>query len=78
MCRLSWRLNCSEQLPVVFLVYNCNYCPQLANRVAKKLLGTVEPTGQLKLKNSMVRVSEQIIPTERPLLVGEVIANYCG
>jgi hypothetical protein len=29
-------------------------------------------------KNSMVRVREQTIPTERPPLVGEVIANFCG
>jgi hypothetical protein len=29
-------------------------------------------------KNSMVWVREQTIPTERPPLVGEVIANLCG
>jgi hypothetical protein len=29
-------------------------------------------------KNSMVWVRERTIPTERPLLVGEVIANFCG
>jgi hypothetical protein len=29
-------------------------------------------------KNSMVRVRERTIPTERPPLVGEVIANFCG
>jgi hypothetical protein len=28
-------------------------------------------------KNSMVWVSERTIPTERPPLVGEVIANFC-
>jgi hypothetical protein len=27
---------------------------------------------------SMVRVRERTIPTERPPLVGEVIANFCG
>jgi hypothetical protein len=26
----------------------------------------------------MVRVRERTIPTERPPLVGEVIANFCG
>jgi hypothetical protein len=31
-----------------------------------------------KTKNSMVRVRERTIPTERPPLVGEVIANLCG
>jgi hypothetical protein len=29
-------------------------------------------------KKSMVWVSEGTIPTERPPLVGEVIANFCG
>jgi hypothetical protein len=28
--------------------------------------------------NSMVRVRERTIPTERPPLIGEVIANFCG
>jgi hypothetical protein len=31
-----------------------------------------------KKLNSMVWVRERTIPTERPLLVGEVIANFCG
>jgi hypothetical protein len=31
-----------------------------------------------KKKNSMVWVRERTIPTERPPLVGEVIANLCG
>jgi hypothetical protein len=29
-------------------------------------------------KNSLVSVHERTIPTERPPLVGEVIANFCG
>jgi hypothetical protein len=33
---------------------------------------------QKKEKNSMVWVRERTIPTERPPLVGEVIANFCG
>jgi hypothetical protein len=42
---------------------------------ARKLL----PSCRLKLKlNSMVWVRERTIPTERPPLVGEVIANLCG
>jgi hypothetical protein len=32
----------------------------------------------LKKKNSMVRVRERTISTERPPLVGEVIANFFG
>jgi predicted DNA-binding protein with PD1-like motif len=31
-----------------------------------------------KKKPSMVSVRERTIPTERPPLVGEVIANFCG
>jgi hypothetical protein len=31
-----------------------------------------------KQTNSIVWVSERTIPTERPPLVGEVIANFCG
>jgi hypothetical protein len=31
-----------------------------------------------KQTNSMVCVRERTIPTERPPLVGEVIANFCG
>jgi hypothetical protein len=31
-----------------------------------------------KKKNSMVRVRERTIPTERPPLLGEVVANFCG
>jgi hypothetical protein len=33
---------------------------------------------QTKQTNSMVWVRERTIPTERPPLVGEVIANFCG
>jgi hypothetical protein len=29
-------------------------------------------------KNSMVWVRERTMPTERPALVGKVIANFCG
>jgi hypothetical protein len=33
---------------------------------------------QKQNKNSMVLVRERTTPTERPPLVGEVIANFCG
>jgi hypothetical protein len=33
---------------------------------------------QTNKTNSMVWVRERTIPTERPSLVGEVIANFCG
>jgi hypothetical protein len=35
------------------------------------------PTKTKKKLNSMVRVRERTIPTERSPLVGEVIANFC-
>jgi hypothetical protein len=31
-----------------------------------------------KTKNSMVWIRERTIPTERPPLIGEVIANFYG
>jgi hypothetical protein len=37
-----------------------------------------KPKTTNKQTNSMVRVRERTIPTERPPLVGEVIANFCG
>jgi hypothetical protein len=40
-----------------------------------KYLGTAVKTKKL---NSMVGVRKRTIPTERPPLVGEVIANFCG
>jgi hypothetical protein len=40
---------------------------------------TLLSTFQVSIKkNSMVWVREWTIPTERPPLVGEVIANFCG
>jgi hypothetical protein len=35
-------------------------------------------SSKLKKLNSMVWVRERTIPTERPPLVGEAIANLCG
>jgi hypothetical protein len=32
----------------------------------------------IKLTNSVALVRERTIPTERPLLVSEVSANFCG
>jgi hypothetical protein len=42
----------------------------------KKAYDSVTKEGRKK-ENSMVRVRERTIPTERPPLVGEVIANFC-
>jgi hypothetical protein len=39
---------------------------------------TVSLVLRRRKKNSMVLVRERTIPTERPPLVGEVIANFCG
>jgi hypothetical protein len=41
-------------------------------------LGVEPPVRPMEKKNSMVWVREQTIPTERPPLVGELIANFCG
>jgi hypothetical protein len=38
----------------------------------------VENAYEQQKKNSMVWVRERTIPTERPPLVGEVIANFYG
>jgi hypothetical protein len=40
--------------------------------------GCVASTSEYKQTNSMVWVRERTIPTERPPLVGEVIANFWG
>jgi hypothetical protein len=36
------------------------------------------PSSKTNKKNSMVWVRERTIPTDRPPLVGDVIANFCG
>jgi hypothetical protein len=45
--------------------------------ITNERLYNTSQTNKKKL-NSMVRVRERTIPTERPPLVGEVIANFCG
>jgi uncharacterized membrane protein YvlD (DUF360 family) len=54
--------------PLLFAFVDC-----LIKRLL--LLGCITIWGK---KNSMVWVRERTIPTERPKLVGEVIANLCG
>jgi hypothetical protein len=45
----------------------------------KMIIWVLTGLKQYKLKlNSVVWVRERTIPTERPPLVGEVIANFCG
>jgi hypothetical protein len=44
----------------------------------KKELTQIPKDQVTKKLNSMVWVRERTIPTERPPLVGEVIANFCG
>jgi hypothetical protein len=57
-----------EELPII----GTKYLTQLFNAT---LLLNYFPKKKL---NSMVLVRERTIPTERPPLVGEVIANLCG
>jgi hypothetical protein len=45
------------------------------NRIKTDMMQTPPPKKKL---NSMVWVRERTIPTERPPLAGEVIANFCG
>jgi hypothetical protein len=42
------------------------------------LVQKLKNVAKTKKLNSMVRVRERTTPTERPPLVGEVIANFCG
>jgi hypothetical protein len=56
------------------LLQNC-ICPQSAHILLSKLLAAIQ---KKKKKNSMVWVRERTIPTERPPLVSEAIANFCG
>jgi hypothetical protein len=55
--------------------------PQLEMQAFRELRLTQREQAALKVTqktNSMVSVRERTIPTERPPLVGEVIANFCG
>jgi hypothetical protein len=45
---------------------------------AKSMDLTVYSNKNKTKTNSVVLVRKRIIPTERPLLVGEVSANFCG
>jgi hypothetical protein len=56
-------------LVIVFWYNSVCYMSQPFRGLIKKLK---------KKLNSMVWVRERTIPTERPPLVGEVIANFCG
>jgi hypothetical protein len=41
-------------------------------------MDTVQAVSNNKQTNSVALVRKRTIPTERPLLVGEVIVNFCG
>jgi hypothetical protein len=47
-------------------------------RLLYVILSDLYQVSNKKKTNSMVWVHERTIPTERPLLLGEVIANFCG
>jgi hypothetical protein len=51
---------------------------QSGRRVPKLRRNIGIPLTTLKKKNSVALVREGTIPTERPPLVGEVSANFCG
>jgi hypothetical protein len=52
------------------------YCKKSANYYDEYLTALV--LHKTNKTNAMVRVRERTKPTERPPLVGEVIANFCG
>jgi hypothetical protein len=64
----------------ILYIYNIyTYIHTIRAKVIPGFISHVVYVHALKLKlNSMVRVRERTIPTERPPLVGEVIANFCG
>jgi hypothetical protein len=49
----------------------------MPNNLVKQPKG-MKPPGKPSRTNSVALVRERTIPTERPPLVGEVSANFCG
>jgi hypothetical protein len=70
MLCVSGSLVGSSKFPEIVIAWKWRQCI-----IPKHRCPSVKP---LKKLNSMVRVRERTIPTERPPLVGEVIANFCG
>jgi hypothetical protein len=72
----------------VFITSRFSDTPRLSNSPSRhsnhryktvcSLLLLLPPSNKNKQTNSMVWVRERTIPTERPPLVNEVIANFCG
>ena len=58
-----------------YYYYQCSPRPQ---PYFTKVLTAFSRETLFKKKNSVALVREQTIPTERPLPVGEVSANFCG
>jgi hypothetical protein len=52
--------------------------PRPVTGIALLFWDRIEYMNRPKQTNSMVWVRERTIPTERPPLVGEAIANFCG
>jgi hypothetical protein len=67
-CLKEKNLNC---VPVYFSTLSCLYFFRVEFNAPAKFIVL------LKL-NSVALVREQIIPTHRPTLVGEVSVNFCG
>jgi hypothetical protein len=64
-------------LPRLAICWRRAACSSIFNVPLKRLAVAGIPVHK-KTLNSMVRVRERTIPTVRPPLVGEVIANFCG
>jgi hypothetical protein len=63
-------------LPHLCTVYSINKSSLIYN--SEVLVHAEHEKNTMLKKNSMVCVLERTIPTERPPLVGEVSANFCG
>jgi hypothetical protein len=70
-----YRLMCDLHYPPISVVLEALY---IANVVLRRLPDMCTLPCKKKKLNSMVWVREQTKPSERPPLVGEVTANFCG
>jgi hypothetical protein len=69
-------LLCEEKLKVLLFIFLAHFHNLF---IICEFDGNTDMNAKKKTKkNSMVSVRERTIPTERPPLVGEVIANFCG
>jgi hypothetical protein len=71
---LVYKNSGKEEIMLIFM----QILPELLSFYGEMNVNYTTTTTTTKKLNSMVWVRERTIPTERPPLVGEVIANFCG